>query len=127
MTQIVRLTAACDRLAICHSGDTRPLRMVAHPNNTFAYVSNVEAGTLSTFRLNNGSLSPVTADAATGQHPFGIALDPTGSFLYVANKVDDTISAFSVNAMTGIPSSLAHSPFPAGGSGPVGIVIVPSH
>lgn len=127
LTQVSGPTVASTGCPGCHSGDTRPLRLVAHPNNSFAYVSNVEAGTLSSFRLNNGSLSPVTADAPTGQHPFGIALDPTGSFLYVANKVDNTISGFSVNAMTGIPSPLAHSPFPAGGSGPVGIVIVPSH
>lgn len=127
LTQVSGPVVASTGCPGCHSGDTRPLRLVAHPNNTFAYVSNVEAGTLSTFRLNNGSLSAVTTDAPTGQHPFGIALDRTGSFLYVANKVDNTISGFSVNAMTGIPSPLAHSPFPAGGSGPVGIVIVPSH
>ena len=127
LTQVSGPAVATTGCPGCHTGDTRPLRLVAHPNNNFAYVSNVAAGTLSTFRLNNGSLSQVSADAPTGQHPFGIAVDPRGSFLYVVNKVDNTISGFSVNVITGMPSPLANSPFPAGGSGPVGIVIVPSH
>jgi 6-phosphogluconolactonase len=111
----------------CHAGDTRPTRLIANPNHTIAYASNVEAGTLSTFQINNGSLSPLSADVATGQHPFGMAFDPQGSFLYVANKVDNTISGFSVNPTTGVLSPLPNSPFPASASGPVGIVFIPTH
>jgi hypothetical protein len=45
--------------------------------------------------------------------------------LYVVNKVDNNISAFSVNAATGLLSPVSGSPFPSGGNGPVGIIIVP--
>jgi hypothetical protein len=44
--------------------------------------------------------------------------------LYVANKVDNDISAFSVSMTTGTLSPVGGSPFPAGGNGPVGIIIV---
>jgi 6-phosphogluconolactonase len=108
----------------CHM-NTRPLRLVVHPKNNFAYASNVAANTLSVFGLNNGILSPISAPVPTGQHPFGVALDPSGSFLYVANKVGNTISAFSVDPMTGTLSPLPGSPFSAGGSAPTGIVTIP--
>jgi 6-phosphogluconolactonase (cycloisomerase 2 family) len=54
-----------------------------------------------------------------------VALDSKGSFLYVVNKADNNISAFSVNAATGLLSPVSGSPFPSGGNGPVGIIIVP--
>lgn len=105
----------------CHS---EPLRLAIDPAGQFAYVSNVGNNTVSAYSLNNGTLTPVSASLPTGQHPFGVALDPTGSFLYVVNKVDNTISAFSVNAPQAMFTSVPGAPFPAGGSGPVGIVIV---
>jgi 6-phosphogluconolactonase len=108
----------------CH---VNPLRVVAHPSGKFAYAANVGANTLSALSLQNGSLTAIASPVATGQHPFGVAFDPTGSFLYVVNKLDNNISAFSVNSATGMLSPLPGVPFAAGGNGPVGIVIVPSH
>jgi 6-phosphogluconolactonase len=104
----------------CHNN---PLRVAVHPNGQLIYATNVQAGTVSAFGLVSGGLSPI-ADFATGQHPFGVALDAKGGFLYVANKVDNDISAFSVNMTTGTLSPIGGSPFPAGGNGPVGIIIV---
>jgi len=108
----------------CH---VNPLRLVTHPTGKFAYGANVGANTLSAFRLSNGSLTSIASPVATGQHPFGVALDPTGSFLYVVSKLDNDISGFSVNPATGMLSPLAGAPFGAGGRGPVGIVIVAGH
>ncbi len=107
--------------ATCH---VNPLRLAIHPVARFAYVANVGANSVSAFSLHNGSLSLISTPVATGQHPFGMAFDPTGSFLFVANKVDNTISGFSVNSMMGMLTPLTNSPFPSGGSGPVGIVSV---
>ncbi len=107
--------------AKCH---VNPLRLAIHPVARFAYVANVGANSVSAFSLHNGSLSLVSTPVATGQHPFGMAFDPTGSFLFVANKVDNTVSGFSVDSMMGTLTPLANSPFPSGGSGPVGIVSV---
>jgi 6-phosphogluconolactonase (cycloisomerase 2 family) len=124
LTRISGPTVASTGCPGCHM-NTRPLRLVVHPTNNFAYVSNVAANTLSIFGVNNGTLFPISAPVPTGQHPFGVALDPSGSFLYVANKVDNTISAFSVDPVMGTLSPLPGSPFSAGGSAPTGIVTVP--
>jgi 6-phosphogluconolactonase len=105
----------------CHNN---PLRLAVHPNDQFVYATNVQAGTVSAFSIVTGGLSPI-AEFPTGQHPFGVTLDPKGSFLYVVNKVDNNISVFSVNASSGLLSAISGSPFPSGGSGPVGIIVAP--
>lgn len=104
----------------CHNN---PLRLAIDPADKFIYSTNVQAGTLSTFSINNGSLAAV-AETSVGQHPFGLAFDPTGSFLYVVNKADSTISGFSVDPNTGTVSALPGSPFPERGNAPTDIVIV---
>jgi DNA-binding beta-propeller fold protein YncE len=104
----------------CHHN---PLRLAIDPMDQFIYWTNVQAGTLSAFNINNGSLVPIS-EVAVGQHPFGLALDPSGSLLYVVNKVDNTISGFAVNTATGMVNPLAGSPFAEGNSAPTDIVIV---
>jgi 6-phosphogluconolactonase (cycloisomerase 2 family) len=107
----------------CHHN---PLRLAVDPMDKFIYWTNVQAGTLSSFNINNGNLTLIS-EVATGQHPFGLALDPSGTLLYVVNKVDNTISGFSVNPSTGMVSPIAGSPFAEGGSAPTDIVIVGKH
>jgi 6-phosphogluconolactonase len=106
----------------CHNN---PLRLAVHPNDQFVYSTNVQAGTVSAFKMLNGNLSLI-ADVPTGQHPFGVALDPTGTFLFVVNKVDNTVSAFSVNATTGMVSPLSGSPFSGGLNAPTDILVIAS-
>jgi 6-phosphogluconolactonase (cycloisomerase 2 family) len=106
----------------CHNN---PLRLSLDPMDKFVFATNVAAGTVSAFSINNGSLSAMST-AATGQHPFGVAADPSGAFLFVVNKVDNTISAFSLNSSSGMLSPLAGSPFSGGGlNAPTDIVIIP--
>ncbi len=104
----------------CHSN---PLRLTVHPNDQFVYSTNVQAGTLSAFKMTNGALSSL-GDVATGQHPFGVALDPAGTFLFVANKADNSISAFSVNSTSGMVMPVAGSPFFGSMNAPTDIVVV---
>jgi 6-phosphogluconolactonase (cycloisomerase 2 family) len=104
----------------CHHN---PLRLAIDPMDKFIYWTNVQAGTLASFNINNGSLTPIS-EVSTGQHPFGLALDPSGTLLYVVNKMDNTISGFSVNTSTGMVSPLSGSPFAEGSSAPTDIVIV---
>jgi DNA-binding beta-propeller fold protein YncE len=87
------------------------------------FVSNVGGNSVSVFNINNGP-PPASPTVATGQHPFGMALDGMGNFLFVANKVDNNVSAFAVNSTSGGLMSVNGSPFAAGGSGPAGIVVV---
>lgn len=104
----------------CHHN---PLRLAVDPMDRFIYWTNVQAGTLSAFNINNGSLMLIS-EMAVGQHPFGLALDSSGGLLYVVNKVDNTISGFSVNTATGMVTPLSGSPFAEGNSAPTDIVIV---
>jgi 6-phosphogluconolactonase (cycloisomerase 2 family) len=104
----------------CHLA---PLRVAVHPNDQFMFVANVGANTVSVLNINNGPV-PATSTMATGQHPFGMALDSMGNFLLVANKVDNNVSSFAVNATTGGLMSVSGSPFASGGTAPTGIVIV---
>jgi len=123
LTPVMPLPAAAPSCSVsCHNN---PLRLAVHPNDQFVYSTNVQAGTLSAFKMVNGSLSLI-ADAPTGQHPFGVALDPTGTFLFVVNKVDNSVSAFSVDATTGMVSSLSGSPFSGSLNAPTDILVIAS-
>ena len=105
----------------CHNN---PLRLSVDPMDKFVFATNVQAGTVSTFSINGGTLSPV-AEATTGQHPFGVSSDPSGAFLYVVNKVDNSISGFSLNSTSGMLSPLPGFPFSGGSlNAPTDIVIV---
>jgi 6-phosphogluconolactonase len=121
LTPVSALPAAAPGCTVsCHNN---PLRLTVHPNNQFVYATNVQAGTLSAFKLTNGVLSSI-AEVPTGQHPFGVAIDPTGGFLLVANKVDNTVSAFSINLSTGVASPISGSPFSGNLNAPIDIVVI---
>lgn len=105
----------------CHNN---PLRLTIHPTDNFVFATNVAAGTVSTFSINDGSLSAM-ATASTGQHPFGLATDPSGVFLFVVNKMDSSISGFSINSSSGMLSPLTGSPFSGGSlNAPTDILVV---
>ena len=121
LTPVSALPAAAPSCSVsCHNN---PLRLAVHPNDQFLYATNVQAGTVSAFKITNGALSSI-ADVPAGQHPFGVALDPTGQFLFAVNKVDNTISAYSVNSSTGMLSPLNGSPFSGSLNAPTDIVVI---
>lgn len=121
LTPVSALPAAAPSCSVsCHNN---PLRLAIHPNDQFLYASNVQAGTVSAFKITNGTLSSI-ADVPAGQHPFGVALDPTGQFLFAVNKVDNTISAYSVNSSTGTLSPVNGSPFSGSLTAPTDIVVI---
>jgi len=121
LTPVSALPAAAPACSVsCHNN---PLRLAVHPNDQFVYATNVQAGTVSVFKVTNGALSSV-AEVPAGQHPFGVALDPTGQFLFAVNKVDNTISAYSVNSSTGMLSPLNGSPFSGSLNAPTDIVVI---
>ena len=119
VTPLPALNQNCS--STCH---TNPLRVAIHPTARLAFVADVGANSVSSFAISNGVLTQAAGPIPTGQHPFGVATDPSGKFVYVVNKLDNNIAAFSVDTMTGELTPLANSPFPSGGSEPVGIVIV---
>jgi 6-phosphogluconolactonase (cycloisomerase 2 family) len=121
LTPVSALPAAAPACSVsCHNN---PLRLAVHPNDQFLYATNVQAGTVSAFKITNGALSSI-AEVPAGQHPFGVALDPTGQFLFAVNKVDNTISAYSVNSSTGMLSPLSASPFSGNLNAPTDLVVI---
>jgi 6-phosphogluconolactonase len=104
----------------CHNN---PLRLSVDPADKFVFATNVAAGTVTSFSIHSGFLTPVTT-ANTGQHPFGVASDPSGSFLFVVNKVDNTISGFSVDPNSGMLTPLPGFPFSGNLNAPTDIVVV---
>jgi YVTN family beta-propeller protein len=122
LTPVSALPAAATGCSVsCHNN---PLRVTVHPNNQFVYATNVEAGTVSAFKITNGVLSSI-AEVPTGQHPFGVALDSSGGFLFAVNNVDNSVSVFSVNSSSGMASPVSGSPFSGNMNAPTDIVVIP--
>jgi 6-phosphogluconolactonase (cycloisomerase 2 family) len=95
------------------------ISLAIDPTGQFLY--SVGAGDLAGYSIDsgNGSLSPLSGSPYTaGSTPFSIAMDSSGKFIYVANQGSNNISAFSVNATTGVLSSVGTY---ASGNGPYGI------
>jgi 6-phosphogluconolactonase len=121
LTPVSALPAPAPACSVsCHNN---PLRLTVHPNNQFVYATNVQAGTVSIFKVANGALSSI-AEVPAGQHPFGVALAPAAGFLFVVNKVDNTVSTYSVNSSTGMLSPLSASPFSGSLNAPTDIVVI---
>ena len=121
LTPVSALPAPAPACSVsCHNN---PLRLAVHPNDQFVYATNVQAGTVSIFKMTNGVLSSI-ADVPTGQHPFGVSFDPAAGFLFVVNKVDNTISGYSVNSATGLLAPLRASPFSGNLNAPTDIVVI---
>ena len=112
-------TGAVSQLAGIGSGSTpgpaNPGVIVADPLGRFIYVSDVEAGRIEVFSIDQGSgrLTQVANSPfpTLGQQPYGMAADSTGNFLFVANSNSDTISSFTVGS-SGALTPVAGSPFP---------------
>ena len=77
-----------------------PLNMQISPSGKTLFVTGqviAGQGSIEAFPVNNGVLGqPVVT--ATGNTPYGLAIDSSGAHLYTANKVDNSISAFTINA-----------------------------
>lgn len=76
-----------------------PLNMQLSPSGKTLFVTGqaiVGQGSIEAFPVSGGVLGkPVVS--ATGNTPYGLAIDSAGSHLYTANKIDNSISAFTIN------------------------------
>jgi len=77
-----------------------PLNMTLSPSGNTLFVTGqaiVGQGSIEAFPVSNGVLgAPVVS--ATGNAPYGLAIDSSGTHLYTANKIDNSISAFTINS-----------------------------
>ncbi|MDO9268513.1 MAG: autotransporter-associated beta strand repeat-containing protein [Methylobacter sp.] len=76
-----------------------PVDAAVRGDQAFAYVTNVNADTLSVIDTSNHT---VVQTIGTGDAPRGVAVSPDGSRVYVANNNNsNTVSVFSADALTG--------------------------
>jgi DNA-binding beta-propeller fold protein YncE len=91
-------------------------RMAVSPNGAYLFsVQGNAADTVSAFTIGaNCALTAVAGSPfATGDRPFGIAVDPNGQYVLVSNASDDTLSVFAIGT-GGALSQVTGSPFTAG-------------
>jgi len=103
----------------------------------FAYVTNAEDNTLSTYRIDatTGAMQAVGRPTPTGKSPyatvgvetfksgFGLAfVYPIRYVVFVGNEDSNDVSAFAVNSVTGALTDVPGSPFAAGGTDPKAMV-----
>lgn len=97
-----------------------------NPTTQFVYATQVGGNNLATFSFDHAGTLALIGTLNNGSDSYGAGLTPDGRFLYTANRTPNTIGAYSVDAGTGLPSSVAGAPFAVGGSGPRMLAIAPS-
>jgi len=82
-------------------------------SNTYLYVGNSTANTISIFSIaSDGNLSQnATPVPSGGSGPHAVVIDPSGKFLLVTNSFSNNIAVFSINTSTGALSQVSGSPF----------------
>jgi 6-phosphogluconolactonase (cycloisomerase 2 family) len=99
-----------------------PEDIVFDKHGEFAFVGNLQAATLSSYRIGlAGSLTPVAGSPFTmaPSRPRELAFDPNGRFLYATRGLDAGVSAFRVDE-EGVLTPVPGSPFP-GGADTIGV------
>ena len=100
-----------------------PTAVVVDPSSKFAYVTNRQDNTVSTYAIDQttGGLSPLGV-FPVGNTPFRILFDPSGKFLYVVNE-SGPASIFTVKS----DGTLTPAGTGATGSASLSIGFTPSH
>ena len=77
-----------------------PHSMTIHPNGQTLYTANINANTVSMFRVdtNTGALTELPPPAATGTFPNYVLVHPNQLFLYTADQGPGALSRFAINA-----------------------------
>ena len=99
--------------------NTGPRHLWFHPNLDFAYSSDEQGCTVSTYSLNNanGTLSlqqtlstlPKIDARASSNSTSDIEVHPSGRFVYVANRGHDSIARYAVNPDDGLLKRLGNT------------------
>ena len=93
-----------------------PVNVVVDPRAEYVYTANFNAGTISSFVINqaNGNLSTVAGSNFTAEaNPTCITIDPSlGQYLYTSDYEGALISGGDLNANTGAVTAVLDSPFP---------------
>ena len=114
--------------------DGYAVSVAVHPSGKFAYAPNANS-----IPGSSGNVSMYTIDATTGEltsigtvaagtiaaepNPNAMAVDPTGKFAYVANSGASDVSMYSINATTGLLTSVG---LIDAGTTPLSVAVDPS-
>ena len=79
-----------------------PLDVAVTPNGQFAYVTNTVSGSVTSYRINGTTVTPIPQGGWSTLNPYGLTVDPNGQFLRVANYNYHTVSSFSIDNATGL-------------------------
>jgi 6-phosphogluconolactonase len=76
-----------------------PHSMVIHPNGQSLYTANINAHTLTVFKVDpaSGVLTEVVPNPQTGADPNYVYIHPNGQVLYTADTGSDQVSKFTIN------------------------------
>ncbi len=97
-----------------------PHAIAMHPNGQTLYTANLNASTISVFRVdpNTGALTDIQSPPpATGTDPNFIVVHPNGRFLFTADNVSDSISRFPINSDGTLGAPLTPVPSVNGANG----------
>jgi 6-phosphogluconolactonase (cycloisomerase 2 family) len=77
-----------------------PHSIAIHPNGQTVYTGNINANTVSVFRVdtNTGALTELPPPPATGAFPNYVTIHPNQLFLYTADQGPGALSRFNINA-----------------------------
>ena len=111
LTRITPVSAFSTNNAGLGSG---PHSVAIHPNGQTLYTANLNANTVSVFRVdtNTGALTELqTPPPPTGPGPNFVAIHPNGAFLYTADAGADQLSRFPINAdgTLGTPTAISNT------------------
>jgi len=110
----------------CSSGNGTP---TTPPPSQFLYAATGNGITAFPFNSPTGALGPgfqATSVFTTGDPLANMVPDPTGKFLFACGLGNSSIEGFSINATTGVLTSISGSPFPIQGFGGCTLSIEPT-
>ena len=93
-----------------------PVDVKIDPRADYVYTANYNAGTVSSFAINQatGNLSTVAgSNFGTSTGPTCITIEPAlGQFFYTSDYLNSSVSGATLNASTGALTAVADTPFP---------------
>jgi 6-phosphogluconolactonase len=98
----------------------------AYGAQTFLYVANAGAQSISPYSVNSGALTPLAGFFfPVGDSLNSLAVDPAGRFAYGVSSDSNSVYAYTINPSTGALTAVSGSPFRTG-SQPASVTVDPT-
>lgn len=94
-----------------------PRHLAFHPSDNFAFTSDEQGSSVTAYRADRAAglvaiqtLSTLPADYSGQNSTAEVKVHPSGKFVWVSNRGHDSLAGFSIDAKTGMLSSLGQTP-----------------